>query len=74
MSPDHHYCSVCGYNHEGTGCLGPKDMKIYYPPVVINGRADLTSRLIMAQLAHKHRLIPMQFFNEIMEKQNDCQI
>jgi predicted RNA-binding Zn-ribbon protein involved in translation (DUF1610 family) len=39
MSPDHnihhHYCSVCGNNHEGTGCLGPKDMKIYYPPVVL---------------------------------------
>lgn len=43
MSPDHldiqryphqnyHYCSVCGHNHEGTACHGPKDMRIYYPP------------------------------------------
>lgn len=37
MSPDHnihhHYCSVCGHNHEGTGCLGPMDLKIYTPVV-----------------------------------------
>jgi hypothetical protein len=39
---------------------------------IVNGRADLTARLIVSQLAHKHKLIPMQFFNEIVEKQNDC--
>lgn len=39
---------------------------------IVNGRADLTARLIVAQLSHNHRLIPMQFFNEMMEKQNDC--
>ena len=35
---------------------------------LIGGRADLTARLIMAQLAHKHQLIPIQYIQEKLEE------
>jgi len=41
---------------------------------LIGGRADLTARLVVAQLAHKHKLIPMRYLQEIAENKNDYKI
>jgi hypothetical protein len=35
--------------------------------ILINGHAERTARLIMAQLAHKHKLIPIQYLRELSE-------